>query len=212
MDPDNPVVRLCVQGMAAEAEGRDGDARACFRQAWDAATDDYGKCVAAHYLARHQPTPAETLRWNQECLDRADAVGDDRVRGFYASLHVNMGSAYRALGDADRAREHYVRAAAHIGDVPPGGYADWTRFGIADGLRTPRKSGTLAALVERLCARGELRALGVILPPYLGDLGTEEDRERLVTALRMVHAARWLPGGEQDALGAVIAELLNVSG
>ncbi|MGR3934909.1 hypothetical protein [Streptomyces sp. BRA346] len=207
MDPENPVVRLCVQGMAAEAEGRDGDARDHFRQAWDAATDDYGKCVAAHYMARHQPTPAETLRWNQECLDRADAVGDDRVRGFYASLHVNMGGAYAELGDMVTAREHYVRAAAHIGDVPPGSYADWTRFGIADGLGTPPKSGTLAALLDRLCACGELRALGVILPPYLGDLGTEEDRERLVTALRMVHAARWLADDEQQALGAVISEL-----
>lgn len=212
MDPDDPVVRLCVQGMAAEAEGRADDARARFRQAWDTATDDYGKCVAAHYLARHQPTPEETLRWNQECLDRADAVGDDRVRGFYASLHVNMGSAYRTLGEADRAREHYVRAAAHIGDVPPGAYADWTRFGIADGLRTTRTSESLAALVERLCARGELRALGVILPPYLGDLGTAEDRERLVTTLRMVHAARWLADEEQQALGAVIAAQATVSG
>ncbi|MFF7650351.1 hypothetical protein ACFZCY_10905 [Streptomyces sp. NPDC007983] len=204
MDPDNLVVRLCVEGMAAEAEGRAADARARFRQAWDVATDDYEKCVAAHYLARHQSTPEETLRWNQECLDRADAVGDDRVRGFYASLHVNMGSAYRALGAADEAREHFVRAAARIGDVPPGSYADWTRFGIAEGLRTTGRDAELEALLHRLCARGELRALGVILPPYLGDLGTEEDRERLVTALRMVHVARWLADGEQDALGAII--------
>lgn len=212
MDPDNPVVRLCAQGMAAEGEGRADDARARFQEAWDAADDDYEHCVAAHYLARHQPTPEETLRWNQECLDRADAVGDDRVRGFYASLHVNMGSAYQALGAVDRAREHFVRAAAHIGDVPAGPYADWTRFGIADGLRTPRKGGPLAALVERLCALGELRALAVVLPPYIGDLGTDEDRERLATALRMVHAARWLPDGEQGALGAVIADALKVSG
>ncbi|MEU0844247.1 hypothetical protein ABZ370_32880 [Streptomyces sp. NPDC005962] len=209
MDPDNPVVRLCVQGMAAEAEGRADDARARFRQAWDAATDDYEHCVAAHYLARHQPTPEETLRWNQECLDRADAVGDDRVRGFYASLHVNMGSAYRALGDSDAAHRHFVRAAARIGDVPAGSYADWTRFGIADGLGTTREGGPLAALVGRLCARGELRALAVVLPPYVGDLGTDEDRERLVTALRMVHAARWLEAGEQEALGAVIDELIS---
>ncbi|GAA0933550.1 MULTISPECIES: hypothetical protein [Streptomyces violaceusniger group] len=212
MDPDNPVVRLCVQGMAAEAEGRADDARARFRQAWDIAADDYEKCVAAHYLARHQPTPAETLRWNQECLDRADAVGDERVRGFYASLHVTMGSAYRALGDPTAAHRHFVRAAAHIGDVPAGAYADWTRFGIADGLRTTRRNGPLAALLERLCARGELRALGVILPPYLGDLGTEEERERLITALRMVHAARWPADDEQQALGAVISELMGVSG
>ncbi|MGW2326344.1 hypothetical protein ACWC5C_11310 [Streptomyces sp. NPDC001700] len=209
MDPDNPVVRLCAQGMAAEGEGRGDHARARFQEAWDAADDDYEKCIAAHYLARHQPTPEETLRWNQECLDRADAVGDDRVRGFYASLHVNMGSAYRALGDVDRAREHFVRAAAHIGDVPAGPYADGIRFGVADELLTTRKSGPLAALVERLCARAELRALGVILPPYLGDLGTDEDHTRLVTALRMVHAARWLPDGAQDALGAVIREMVS---
>ncbi|MFD7507318.1 hypothetical protein [Streptomyces sp. NPDC059850] len=138
MDPDNQVVRLCAQGMAAEGEGRADDARARFREAWDVAADDYEHCVAAHYLARHQPTPEETLRWNQECLDRADAVGDDRVRGFYASLHVNMGSAYRALGEVDRAREHFVRAAAHIDDVPAGPYADWVRLGIAEGLRTTR--------------------------------------------------------------------------
>ncbi|WP_055548431.1 hypothetical protein [Streptomyces sp. NBRC 110028] len=133
MDPDNPVVRLCVQGMTAEAEGRADDASALFRQAWDAATDDYGKCVAAHYLARHQPTPAETLRWNQECLDRADAVGDERVRGFYASLHVNMGSAYRALGDPAAAHRHFVRAAAHIGDVPPGSYRERLVTALAEG-------------------------------------------------------------------------------
>ncbi|MFI0814810.1 hypothetical protein ACH4TX_06215 [Streptomyces sp. NPDC021098] len=209
MDPENTVVRLCVQGMAAEAEGRADDARARFQQAWDAATDDYEHCVAAHYLARHQPTPAETLRWNQECLDRADAVGDERVRGFYASLHVNMGGAYAKLGDMETAHEHYLRAAARIGDVPAGAYADWTRFGIADGLGTTGDDGPLAAFLRRLCDRRELRALGVILPPYLGDLGTAEDRERLVTALRMVHAARWLADGEQQALGAVINELIS---
>jgi hypothetical protein len=97
-------------------------------------------------------------------------------------------------------------------DVPAGPYADWSRFGIADGLRTTRRRGTLAALVERLCERGELRALAVVLPPYLGDLGTDEDHARLVTALRMVHASRWLADGEQEALGSVIAELMAVSG
>nr|BFF02017.1 hypothetical protein GCM10020241_36920 [Streptoalloteichus tenebrarius] len=41
MDPDNPVVRLCVQGMQAEAEGRDADARDLFQRAWETAGDDY---------------------------------------------------------------------------------------------------------------------------------------------------------------------------
>ncbi|MEU8462181.1 hypothetical protein [Streptomyces sp. NPDC029003] len=36
MDPRTTVVRLCAQGMAAEAEGRGGDARTLFARAWDA--------------------------------------------------------------------------------------------------------------------------------------------------------------------------------
>lgn len=213
VDPENPTVRLCIQGMTAEAEDRDDDARALFQRAWDTADDDYEACVAAHYLARHQPTPEETLRWNQECLGRADAVGDDRVHGFYASLHLNLSQAYGALGEPAKARRHLTLAATRVRDVPEGPYGDWIRFAIADGLRTadgpaPRAADdTPAELVAGLCARADLRALGMILPPYLADLGTDDDLLRLVTALRTVHAARWLAGGEQDALSRAIASL-----
>ncbi len=85
MDADNHVVRLCVWGMEAEGRGENAAARGLFWQAWEGARDDDEACIAAHYVARHQETPGETLRWNQECLDRADRVGDERVSGFYAS-------------------------------------------------------------------------------------------------------------------------------
>ncbi|MDN3354286.1 hypothetical protein QWU11_16955 [Actinomadura sp. DC4] len=135
MDPDNPVVRLCSEGMRAEAEGRDADARDLFRKAWETAGDDYEACVAAHYLARHQPTPQETLRWNQECLDRADAVADERVEGFYASLHLNLAKTHQDLGDQGKAREHLELAAAHVGAVPPGPYREMVWSAIDKGLR-----------------------------------------------------------------------------
>src|SRR5215470_5632474 len=99
MDPGNPVIALCAQGMRAEGEGRDAEARALFLQAWEAATDDYEACVAAHYLARQQDTPQESLHWNRECLQRADRVGDERVRGFYPSLHLSLARAHEKLGD-----------------------------------------------------------------------------------------------------------------
>jgi hypothetical protein len=83
MDPENPVVKLCAQGMEAEFAGRPVEARDLFVRAWEARADDYDASVAAHFVARHQATPQETLRWNQEALARADAVGDERVRGFY---------------------------------------------------------------------------------------------------------------------------------
>ncbi|TWE22654.1 hypothetical protein [Prauserella muralis] len=89
LNPDNPVVRLCGEGMAAEAQGRPAEARTLFERAWQAATDDYEACVAAHYLARHQPTPEDTLHWNQVCLERAD-----RVAGFHASLHATLARAH----------------------------------------------------------------------------------------------------------------------
>ncbi|MCO5995051.1 hypothetical protein [Actinoallomurus rhizosphaericola] len=213
MNPDNPVVRLCSEGMRAEAEARQNDARDLFRRAWETATDDYEACVAAHYVARHQPTSEDTLHWNRECLARADRVGDERVRAFYPSLHLNIAKACRDLGRLDEAREHFQRAAACVDALPQGQYGDWNRFAIAEGLRStggldPRPvDDLLADLLSGLCARRDLKTLGLILPAYLGDLGTDDDRTRLATALHMVHAARGLPEEDQEALGRAITAL-----
>jgi tetratricopeptide (TPR) repeat protein len=106
-----------------------------FEKAWDAHTDDFEACVAAHYVARHQPDQKATFRWNEESLRRADAVGDERVRGFYPSLHLNMGRSYESLGDLEKARRHYEVAAEGLDDVPPGPYGDVVRHGIAEALR-----------------------------------------------------------------------------
>jgi hypothetical protein len=91
MDPDNPIVKLCLEGARAEFEHRTDDARALCRQAWETAQDDYEACIAAHYVARHQEDPAEALRWNQEALTRAGAVDSERVQPFYPLLYLNMG-------------------------------------------------------------------------------------------------------------------------
>lgn len=133
MDPDNPVVKLCGEGMAAEFAGRPVEARDLFVRAWELSADDYDASIAAHFVARHQPTPEETLRWNQEALARADAVADDRVRGFYPSLYLNLGHSHEQLGDLDEARRFYELAAAAATDLPPGPYGDTVRDGIARG-------------------------------------------------------------------------------
>lgn len=112
MNPDNPVVKLCIAGTQAEFNGRIDEARALYRQAWQTAQDDYEACIAAHYLARHQTDPHETLRWNQEALTRAEAVGDGRADSFYPSLYLNMGHSYELLGDQAEAQRYYDKAAA----------------------------------------------------------------------------------------------------
>ncbi|KYF99828.1 hypothetical protein BE17_15770, partial [Sorangium cellulosum] len=130
IDPNNPVVRLCAEGMQAEGEGRYEDARALFERAWAACADDHDACIAAHYLARHQGTEQETLAWNQEALRRADAVGDDRVRGFYPSLLLNLGRSHEVLGDMAEARAFYERAAARLDELPAGPYGDMVRNAV----------------------------------------------------------------------------------
>ncbi len=110
MDPNNPVVRLCIEGTRAEYLGRKAEAAALYRQAWEAVQDDFEACIAAHYVARFETDPLEVLRWNLEALARADAVGDARVNDFYPSLYLNLGHAYELLGNLGEARRYYQLA------------------------------------------------------------------------------------------------------
>lgn len=131
MDPNNPVVKLCAEGMQAEFAGRLDDASALFMRAWEQAQDDYEACIAAHYVARHQPSFEENLRWNQESFARAEAVGDERVRDFYPSLLLNLGHSYEILGAAAEARKYYDLAVERVDALPPGPYSDVVRRGIS---------------------------------------------------------------------------------
>ena len=133
LDPDNPIVKLCVAGMRAEGEGRLDQAAELFQQAWAARHDDLEACIAAHYLARHQSTPEDTLRWNEEALARAEAVGGERVQGFYASLYLNLGHSHEGLGHTAEARRFYDLAAGQLEAVPAGRYGDVVRGGIENG-------------------------------------------------------------------------------
>jgi tetratricopeptide (TPR) repeat protein len=141
MDTNNPVVKLCMDGMAAEAKGKFDDALHLFEQAWSICQDDYDACMAAHFLARHQDSPQATFKWNQEALNRANEVGDNRVQSFYSSLYLNLGHSYETLGDLVEARRHYLIAADRLDDVPDGPYKDMTRNGIARGVKRTELDG-----------------------------------------------------------------------
>lgn len=134
MDPDNPIIRLCAEGMSEQALGNREAAEALFTQAWNDASDDYEACVAAHYLARCRDDHDEAFNWNEVALSRADRVDDERVRGFYPSLHLNMGHSYELRGDRASARRQYERAAARIDELPEEPYTAMIRKGIAAGL------------------------------------------------------------------------------
>jgi len=132
IDGNGVVARLCAAGMAI-----DGDAVAAgalFRQAWEARRDDYEASIAAHFLARHQPTPHEALYWNRVAAECAEAVTDERAKPLLASLYLNLADSYLALGHSARATIAAEQGVAALQFLPADGYRDF----VAGGLQRVR--------------------------------------------------------------------------
>jgi len=97
LDPANPVVALCAQGIAVD--GTPQEALRLFEQAWSIRSNDFEAAVAAHFLARHQSTDAATLHWNALAVQHAELVSDGRAAGFLASLYLNLADAHEKVGE-----------------------------------------------------------------------------------------------------------------
>ena len=128
MDPTNPVVVLCAAGM--EREGVPEEARPLFEQAWEARRDDWDASVAAHFLARHQPTAEATLHWNAVAVRHAELVGDGRANEMFASLYLNLADSYANTGDVKSAVAAIETALERLELLPAGGYREFVSMGI----------------------------------------------------------------------------------
>ena len=124
LDLSNPVVAAVGRGTRSEMAGDREGARAAYTEAWNAAKDDLERCIAAHFVPRTIDDPREKLRWNEDALRYAVAVGDERVTGFFASLHASIGQARLGLGDAAGAQDALRQAEANLESVPEGAYKD----------------------------------------------------------------------------------------
>jgi tetratricopeptide (TPR) repeat protein len=111
VDSNNPVIQLCIEGTRSEYAGRQEEAAALYRRAWEESKDDYEACIAAHYVARLRNSLEECLQWNLTALKHANAVADDSVRDFYPSLYLSLGHAFELLGQQTEARQYYDLAA-----------------------------------------------------------------------------------------------------
>ncbi len=134
MDPENPIVKRCAQGMEYESKGDFENASKLFLSAWEESTDDFERCIACHYVARHQKSPEEVLVWNQRSLDYARAVDGEKVSGFFPSLYLNMGKAYEDLSRWDEARQFYAMTVEVLGSLPDNGYGKHVRDAVERAL------------------------------------------------------------------------------
>ena len=132
-DPENHIVQLCAQGMTLEGEGKPQQALQLFEQAWTEATNDFERFTAAHYIARHQPTIADKLKWDETALQHALCVPTD-MSGTYPSLYLNIGKCHEELNNKAAARASYQLAMSYADKLPDDGYGNMIHTGIAKGL------------------------------------------------------------------------------
>lgn len=133
-DPENPIIKLCAQGMQLEGEGKSEEASNLFLQAWEQATNDFERFTAAHYIARHQNEVADKLKWDETALRLALSLNDEGMKGTYPSLYLNVAKCHEDLGDLDKAKENYISASRFADFLLDDGYGNMIREGIVKGL------------------------------------------------------------------------------
>jgi len=140
-NPNNNVIKLCIEGMSMEENGKPEEASKLFLRAWNESKNDFEKFTAAYYVARHQKNVSDKLKWLETALQSALRVNNPSVAGAYPALYSNIAKCYEELRDHGNAKKnhelaissrdkpsdegpfyHGTRAALQIGDMLTAGY------------------------------------------------------------------------------------------
>ncbi|HEX7903891.1 MAG TPA: NAD(+)--rifampin ADP-ribosyltransferase [Chitinophagaceae bacterium] len=109
-NPNKNVIKLCIEGMGMEEKSKPEEASKLFLQAWNEATNDFEKFIAAYYVARHQKNVPDKLKWLETALQFALKINDDSVTSSFPSLYTNIAKCYEDLSDPDNAKKNYELA------------------------------------------------------------------------------------------------------
>src|SRR6185436_4155360 len=105
-NPNNSIVQLCLQGMDMEAEGNLEKAGKLFLQAWNEATNDFEKYLAAYYLARQQTDVSAKLTWFETALQLALKTDNHSTTSALPSIYSNIARCYESLNGVDTAKKY----------------------------------------------------------------------------------------------------------
>lgn len=111
-DPNGAVVRLCLAGMAREEAGQLEGAGKLFLQAWNEASNDFEKFLAAHFVARSQRDVSERLKWLETALRFALSADNPAAASALPTLYSNIGQCYEQLHVPDKAKKNQELAAS----------------------------------------------------------------------------------------------------
>jgi len=139
-DTNNRIVKLCAEGMELEGEGRNEESLLLFRKAWEEAATDFERFVSAHYVARHQESVVDKLKWDETALQSALRINDVTVEGALPSLYLNVGKCYEDLHDLHKARLNYNLGLSYADSLLDDGYGNMIKGGIMNGLERVKNS------------------------------------------------------------------------
>jgi len=123
-ETDEAVRDRLARAQALAVQGNRAGARALYAAIYAEAMDSgdlYWACVAAHFRAHLHSAPEGQRDWHLRALQAADAVGDERIRAFYPSLHANLAEVYLRLNAPAQAHAHLAQARAAAECLPDGG-------------------------------------------------------------------------------------------
>lgn len=134
-DQENNVIQLCIKGMDMELHHKPAEAKALFLEAWNAAGSDLEKFTAAHYVARHQPSVSDKLKWDKTALSFALKIHNDSMKANLPSLYLNIAKCYEDLNDKENAYKNYQVASSYAENLPANEYGKMIEAGIKNGIQ-----------------------------------------------------------------------------
>jgi len=132
--PAHPIVQRCLQGMELEEQGKPEEAGHRFLLAWNEATNDFEKFLAAFFVARHQIAADAALQWLETVLQLALKINNPAVQSALAPLYKKIAGCYAALNKPEQA-EKYAALAQSCPNEPadPGPFYHGTKAALQGG-------------------------------------------------------------------------------
>lgn len=132
--PANPIVKLCLQGMALKESGDQAASFKLFQQAWEESTDDPGRFLAAYYLSGSETKPEEQLRWLQTALKLALTINDDTVNSALPNLYFQIADRFEQIGQPEQtARYRELASSPDLQPADQGPFYHGTRADLQPG-------------------------------------------------------------------------------
>ncbi|HEX7070291.1 MAG TPA: NAD(+)--rifampin ADP-ribosyltransferase, partial [Rhodothermales bacterium] len=132
--PSNPIVQLCLRASGLDTEGKRDEAGAVLETAWNEASNDLERFLAAYFLGRYQEQMLDRLRWLETALQLALRMNDVAVNSALPTLYTDLATAHEESGDAEGAERYRERAdSTPVEPSDPGPFFHGTRADLQVG-------------------------------------------------------------------------------